>query len=269
MIRDLTEVFQPPTIGQGIFNMIKYNKYHRTLLFKNNGSAAIIMAVLLLAVLTIIGIASINNSTTETGIATNDMIYKDAFTEADGGSEVGRELLEQNIACLGFTGNGDNIVGGAGFTIDTGNNNVVDVVEIANEVDKNGTVLPWMNDTSGTDSIQNFFFREKSPWIDNAGTAIQATDVPSDTVRDFSYPFQSATVQPAEYTNVISYGITTLSSGSAVQMAAGYDGKGKSAASGGGKIVYQIDSEFNGLRDNFAIKVRWRHLIGHEDTCIY
>ena len=166
---------------------------------------------------------------------------------------------------VGFSGNGDNIVGGTGFTIDTGNINIVDVVEIAGErPDATNPALSWMND-----GIQNFFFRENSPWINDGVGTTQATNVPSDSVRDFSYPFQSPTVQPAEYTNVISYGITTLSSGSAVQMAAGYDGKGKSAASGGGKIVYQIDSEFNGQRDNFAIKVRWRHLIGHEDTCIY
>lgn len=268
MIRDLPEIFQPTTIEQGISNMIKLNKYHKIILLNHNGSVAIIMAVLLLTVLTIIGIASMNNSTTETGIATNDMIYKDTFIEADGGSEVGRELLEQNIACLGFTNSGVNATGSAGFTIDPGGDgtNIVDVVEITNEVDSSNNALAWMNDGD-----YNFFLRENSPYITSGAACTLATNVPSDDVRDFSYPFQvpGALVQPPEYTNVISYGLTALSSGSAVQMASGYDGKGKSAGSGGGEIVYQIDSRFNGLRDSYAVKVRWRHLIGHEDSCIY
>ena len=159
MIRDLPEIFQPTTIEQGISNMKKQNKSNTIILRNHNGSVAIIMAVLLLTVLTIIGIASMNNSTTETSIATNDMIYKDTFIEADGGSEVGRELLEQNIACLGFTGSGVNATGSAGFTIDPGNDgiNILDVVEITNEVDENGVVLSWMNDTSGGKPIQNYF----------------------------------------------------------------------------------------------------------------
>ncbi len=247
--------------------MIEQTNHKNNIFYDNNGSVAIIMAILLLSVLTIIGIASINNSTTETGIATNDMIYKDTFTEADGGTEVGRELLEQNIACLGFEGSGVNAGGGSGFTINPGGTgaNIVDVVEIANErPDGTNPALPWMND-----GVQNYFFRENNPWINNGGTVTQATDIPSDTVRDFSYPFQSPAVQPDEYTNVIAYGLTALSSGNAVQMAAGYDGKAKSAAGGGGEIVYQIDSRFNGLRNSYAVKIRWRHLIGNEDTCIY
>ncbi len=264
MIRGLQEPLQPTTIEQWIFKMIKHDNYKKDILLQNNGSVAIIIAILLLTVVTIIGIASINNSTIETSIATHDMIYKDAFTEADGGAEVGRELLEQNIACLGFAGVGTGAANSNGFSIDTGNGNILDVEEINNE--RTGAAnqqLSWM-----TDGIQNFFLRENSPWINDGSGAVAAVNVPSDTVRDFHYPLQNP-LAPTPYTNVISYGLTELSSGSAVQMAAGYDGKGKSAASGGGEIVYQIDSEFNGERDDYAIKIRWRHLIGNEGSCIY
>ncbi len=264
MIRDVQKLLQPTTIKQWTFKMIKHNSYNKSILLKNNGSLAIVVALMLLVVVTVIGIASINSSIIETSIATNDMIYKDTFTEADGGAEVGRELLEQNIACLGFTGVGSGAANSNGYSIDTGNGNILDVEEIANErPDGTNPALTWM-----TDGIQNFFFRENSPWINDGGGPVEADNVPSDTVRDFHYPLQNP-LAPTPYTNVITYGLTDLSSGSAVQMAAGYDGKGKSAASGGGEIVYQIDSEFYGERDSFAIKIRWRHLIGNEDTCIY
>ena len=245
----------------------KHLKLYKISGCNQNGSTAIIMAILLLAILTILGLATMNSSITETGIATNDMIYKDSFIEADGGTEVGRELLEQNIACLGFTGTGvTTSITHSGYAIDPGNNktNIVDVVEIPGERDATDSALPWMNN-----NIQDYFLREDPPWVNSGGTTTQPADIPKDNVRDFSYPFQTNAHTPAAYTNVIAYGLTTLSTGSAVQMAAGYDGKGKGAASGGGKIVYQIDSRFNGERDSYAIKLRWRHLIGHEDSCLF
>ncbi len=235
----------------------------------DSGSVAIVMAVMLLTVVTIIGISAINNSMTETGIATNDMIYKDAFVEADGGTEVGREVLEQNIACLGFTGSGDNVSGASGFSIDGDGDglNAVDVTEIANEVNENGTVLTWMNDGD-----QDFYLREERPYLaDDTLTPADADglpdepEYPSDTIRDFCYPISNL----GEQTNVVVFGLTQHSTGSAIQLASGYEGKGKGAGAGGGEIVYQINSRFEGARDSYAIRVRWRHLIGNEDTCIY
>jgi len=249
--------------------MNAFQRAHVRIFSDDSGSVAIIMALLLMAVVSIIGVSSINNSITETNIATNDMIYKDTFVEADGGSEVGREILEQNIACLGFTGSGDNISGASGFSIDGDGDglNAVDVTEIVNEVNENGTVLSWMNDGE-----QNFYLRENRPYLPDdtllpadADSDPDEPEFPSATVRDFCYPPGN----PGEQTNVVVFGLTQHSTGSAIQLASGYEGKGKGAGGGGGEIVYQINSRHDNSRGDHAIRIRWRHLIGNEGTCIY
>ena len=67
----------------------------------NSNGGVTIAALLILAVLTIIGISSISTSNIEVQIATNDKVHKMAFYAADGGTELGTELLELNIACAG------------------------------------------------------------------------------------------------------------------------------------------------------------------------
>lgn len=67
-----------------------------------NGSALII-AIMFLLMVTIIGIAAMNTSTTEVQIATNDNLHKLTFYEADGGTEIGQEMIEINFPCwVGF-----------------------------------------------------------------------------------------------------------------------------------------------------------------------
>jgi hypothetical protein len=58
------------------------------------------------------------------------------------------------------------------------------------------------------------------------------------------------------------YGNTQLSTGSALQLAAGYDGIGKGLAGGGARIIYEIRSLANGPANSIArIWLRWLQLI--------
>jgi PilX N-terminal len=57
----------------------------------------------------------------------------------------------------------------------------------------------------------------------------------SDTNRDLFYPSTYSGSEP--HTNVSLGGVTTLAAGGAIQMAAGYEGKGKGAPSGGAHII--------------------------------
>ena len=58
------------------------------------------------------------------------------------------------------------------------------------------------------------------------------------------------------------YGNTRLSTGSALQIAAGYDGMGKGLAGGGAQIVYEIRSLAEGPAQSIArIWLRWLQLI--------
>lgn len=186
----------------------------------NNEGSALIMALLILVVVTIIGVSSMNTSTIEIKIASNDRLYKTSFYAADGGTEVGRELIEQNIACA---------VGFQNEPQDIGSVEVVD---------------------------KDFAFQENAP----------TGDYPSDTERDIRWPKND--LQP--HTNLTVFGNTELSTGSALQMAAGYEGKGKGSAGGGGQIVYNVFSKHQGRQNsNVCIRINYRHLIGNEGVCKY
>ncbi len=199
--------------------MMKQYKIIKCVTDNENGSA-IVFAILILAVLTIIGISSITTSTIETKIDTNDRLYKTAFYAADGGTEVGREMIEQNLACA------------AGF--------------LAQPLTIGSLVVE--------DRV--FAYKEDAPLV----------DYPSDTTRDLHFPADDT--QP--HTNIVVFGDTELSTGSALQMAAGYEGKGKGAAGGGASIIYDISSKHEGRRNSKAhIMVNYRHLIGQEGSCNY
>ena len=58
-----------------------------------------VAALLFLIILTIVGTSAISTSNMEVQIATNDEIHKMTFYAADGGADLGTELLELNIAC--------------------------------------------------------------------------------------------------------------------------------------------------------------------------
>ena len=190
----------------------------------NSNGGVTIAALLILAVLTIIGISSISTSNIEVQIATNDKVHKMAFYAADGGTELGTELLELNIACA------------SGFTSD--NLSVTDDVTV---VDRDF----WMqgDEPSRSDSIP----------------------FPSDTERDVLINNAAGT-----NTNLSIFGVTALGIGGAIEMAAGYEGKGKGAAGGGVSLLYQIFSQHLGLADSESVvAIEWRHNIGSEGTCMY
>jgi hypothetical protein len=188
----------------------------------NSDGAVTIAALLILAVLTIIGISSISTSTIEVQIATNDKVHKMAFYAADGGSQLGTELLELNIACA------------AGFANDIPVNNIT-VVDLDF----------WMQ--GDTDKPADI------------------SDYSSDTERDVQIDAAAGT-----HTNLSIYGETALGVGGAIEMAAGYEGKGKGAAGGGVSLLYDIYSQHLGLANSKSmVAIQWRHNIGSEGTCMY
>ena len=183
----------------------------------NQTGAAIVLVLLMVAVAIIIGVTAISTSNTELQIATQDVRHKMAFYAADGGTDYGAQILEENIACPG------------GFSVSTIGNLEVD----------NPTL--WMN---------------------------ASATKPSDTNRDFYFPSGYTAGEP--HTNMTVGGVTVLAAGGAIQMAAGYEGKGKGAPSGGAHIVYDINAEHLGRFNSKAlVQLQWRHVIGQEGACIY
>jgi hypothetical protein len=185
-----------------------------------------VLALIMLALLTLLGIAATMTSSIEVQIAGNDDRHKIALYEADGGTEVGFEVLEQNIACpVGFT------------TFNEG----VGYLEIGADVRVYS---------------KDFWLQESEP----------TGDYPSNSERDI----RIYNTDTGPHTNLSIFGSTQLSTGSAIQMSAGYEGKGKGAAAGGAYIVYRVYSKHTGIGNSQSeIMSQWRHLVGQEGACNY
>ena len=98
-----------------------------------------VMALFILAILTMVGLLTAKSTTTEIHMATNELHRKQAFYAAEGVTELVSEIIEQNIACPN------------GFTADTQRGGMVQV--ITPDFWKNGPkpgMLP--SDGNGEDS---------------------------------------------------------------------------------------------------------------------
>ena len=173
----------------------------------NEKGSTLLLSVLILLLLSVIGIAATNTSTIEILISGNDKVHKMAFYQADGGAEVGIELVEQNIYMAGF-----------------------DAADLA----KLGTV-----NATNPNLYMNI----------NPG-------MPPFAASDAHYGGNGTR------TNLTIGGNPELSTGSAIQIAAGYEGIAKGAAGGGTERVYDIWSQHIGVANSKAmIFLQWIHVM--------
>ncbi|MBB5346757.1 pilus assembly PilX N-terminal domain-containing protein [Desulfoprunum benzoelyticum] len=201
----------------------------------------LVVALLVMAILSLLGIAGMNTSTFEMQVAGNDWNAKRTFYKADGGISRGIELLELNIACApGFSG---------------------DIVEDIHVKSKSLYFNSPFDPYPAT-----------SPEIpgesDSVTTGISLFDEPK-VKYDAAYPHNIDDFPPDYDVGYLYFGgETKMLEGGALQMAAGYEGKGKSAAQGGVAKIYDIYSQFLGPKNSESIiVVNWRHMIGSEGTC--
>jgi Tfp pilus assembly protein PilX len=99
---------------------------------RNDGSV-VVVALIMLALLSIIGIAATNTSTTEVKISANEQLYRIVFYGADAGLEVGRQVL--NDIKIANPGSWDNILAGTAFTWQDAGGNDVNVSTLDQVVD--------------------------------------------------------------------------------------------------------------------------------------
>ncbi|MEN8141315.1 MAG: PilX N-terminal domain-containing pilus assembly protein [Thermodesulfobacteriota bacterium] len=208
------------------------------LLEKNKGEEGfvLVLALMMLLVLTIFGIAALNTTTTEFMIAGNDALHKKTFYRADGGADIGASILEENIACItGFTPDAD-----GNLLIDGGDGDLV--VEGA-------SLNFWLNDPPA----------EVSP----------SRAPPSDGNRDVWFR-PNNWVAGGVHTNFTIGGNAKMVTGAALQMAAGYEGKGKGIGGGGALMEHHIYAQRVDVNNAEAvIHLHWRHIIGQEGECGY
>jgi hypothetical protein len=238
MLLKTTESDRPHTI-ENINNHFSQQFYFP----REKGSGFIlIVSLVVLMLLTIIGISATRFTSVELQIAGNDKVHKSTFYQADGGSEVGILMVEENVSCP------------TGFNAPVLSNN------------DPGTFLN-LQGVQVADS--NFAYDEG--FGDIPGSPASIADLPSDTARSIRIPFDMASATDASpHTNIAIFGDTQLAAGSAIQMAAGYDGKGKGAGASGAFIAYDIHSQHLGVQSSETVlRVEWKHLIGQEGICNY
>ncbi|MCL7488670.1 MAG: pilus assembly PilX N-terminal domain-containing protein [Desulfobulbaceae bacterium] len=198
----------------------------------------LVTALLIMLVLTIIGIAANRNTSTELLIAGNDRTGKESFYQADGGVEIGAETLEQSLACI------------KGFPVAT--------------FPEPFNAAP--NDRTGGALLDNFIYI--SPDSLDFWKNFTPTNKPSDTDRDLAFPWNYQGNDP--HTNINIAGDTKMTTGAAIQMLAGYEGKGKGISAGGTYLVYDILSQHLGKNNSEAVVyLLYRHIIGQEGSCYY
>jgi hypothetical protein len=198
-------------------------------------------------VLTLIGISAIRSTNIELQIAGNEKWSQEAFYRSDGGTEGGIELIEQNLSCPGgFTS--------APATFDDDDASTSFTIE---GIDIFDSLFSWDIDKDS---------------LSGASGTVDINSIPSDTIRSIRIPVDPANRNDSDpHTNLAIWGVTHYAPGNAIQMGAGYEGKGKGAAGGGGSILFDILSQHIGRANSEAvIFAGWRHLINPaSEDCKY
>jgi Tfp pilus assembly protein PilX len=119
------------------------------------------------------------------------------------------------------------------------------------------TIIGFKQNTFGeTDGPVLIQIGEKKDFWTNPRS--EAT-TPSQYNRDFFVVTHGSIAE--QQTNVKLGGQPETTQGAAIQMAAGYEGRGKSAAQGGSHLLYRINAQNVGRNNSEAIvRIEWRHV---------
>ena len=221
----------------------------KQLRYSASGEEGFVLALSLciMGVLVIIGAAAIQTAMFELDIAGSDARQRIAFYSADAGADVASEVLEQELACKGelVTGFNQNAPDGSGALVgDFG----VYVADTANPL--------WMQE-GGEDQVPEI-------------VGVDSTHPVGTGPVDIVYPYGRNTDESVTIMSV--NGQTAPLWGGALQMGAGYMGKGRGAASGGSQKSFYIYSQHlgaAGTNTNSTVLVQWRHVVGSGGGCVY
>ena len=229
----------------------------------NEEGFVLITGLLILLVLTLLGITATRNTSIELQIAGNDRLHKETFYSAESGAILGTEILEQNFKCV------------TGFTAAGGIADLEGQIRVFNRPEDRGDPASEMNnlafwtnyyfidenfDPTEPEFYANFYVADITEadvafpisHIDADGNVITRLDPdgdgdPSDDLPGTNYLYIA--------------GRAHMLPGGALQMAAGYERKGKGAAGGGVAKIMDIYSQHRGPRNSESIiLLSWRHL---------
>ncbi|GAB4342361.1 MAG: hypothetical protein Kow0089_17360 [Desulfobulbaceae bacterium] len=221
---------------------------------RNQEGFVLVTGLLTLVVLTFLGLAATRNTSIELKIAGNDRVHQESFYDAEATVILGSELLEQNFNCpSGFSKSlGNSAAGATNEPADTQYSLVENQIRVYNQ---GNNIALWRNP-------------QPREWTDTGGWTINR-DIYDPADADAAYPAANiATGVNVGYLYMGGY--AELLPGGALQMAAGYEGKGKGSAAGGVARILDIYAVHNGeLNSQSCVVIGWRHVIGSEGDCIY
>ena len=219
-------------------------------IFSNQHGSVINVALLILILIFLIGIGLSKMSTTDIKIANNIKQDMTTFYETDAALEATGEMIEQNLLCItGFSDTdtatdglptGKEIIGGQFY---------VNNLRFGHNERKRGALpgIEPMADDGGAPAtlLVDFFY---PPGLDQTLTLEEYREIP--------------------HTTISVGGASRFSKGSAIQMAAGYEGLGKGAAAGGGSIIFDVYAERIGINNTSSTHfMQWVHLIKPSPGC--
>ena len=212
----------------------------------NNSRGSVInVALLILILIFLVGLGLHKMSTTDVKISTNMKTQATTFYGAEAGLEAASELAELNALCTGFSDTDTGIDG-----LPTGWENIEGVLMV--------TDLDLWNNASNAIPTE---VGDPAGFPDLAG-ALAGTYTLPDFI-DAYYPPDYDGSEEMEHTNISIGGETRFATGSAIQMAAGYEGLGRGSAVGGGNIVFDILVRRYGNERSTALHtIQWVHKIG-------
>ena len=203
----------------------------------NHRGSVINVALLILILIFLVGIGLHKISTTDIKISSNLKTEAKTFYEAEAGLEAMSELLELDVRCPG--GFDDTLQATDGLP---------DRWERIEGTFIVTNLTFWENETAGD------IILDPDP-ATNPDIVAYYTDKPGQN--DYPLDVDNA------HTSFSVGGPTRFARGSAIQMAAGYEGLGKGAASGGANIIYDIYAMRYGERTSQANHmIQWISVLG-------
>lgn len=231
-------------------------------LINNEEGFVLVTGLMILLILTLLGLSATTNTTIEMQIAGNDRLYKETHYQAEAGAIMGTEVLEQNFNCTtGFKDNPGS-AGGVNWTTLEGTIRAFERWDDREVQSQKNAIAFWRNVDIPAIADPNdplFYVGTRN----EADVAFPAANLDPNGDGDLSDDLP-------ETGYLYIAGQTQMLPGGALQMAAGYEGKGKGGASGGVAKIMDIYSQFRGaLNSEAIIQMGWRHLVGSEGDCIY
>lgn len=213
------------------------------IIISNQRGSVINVALLILILIFLVGIGLSKISTTDIKIAGNMKTAATTFYEADAGLDAASELAELNVVCpRGF---GDTLTADDGLP--TGWENIEGTFMVTD-------TWFWLREVADEPA--------GNPDPDSSGS------LDEDIVAYYPADYEGNEEPDRPHTNISIGSRTRYARGSAIQMAAGYEGLGKGAAAGGGSIIFDIYAKRYGERNSESEHfIQWVHLIKAGEIC--